>query len=391
MTHSDSFEFPQFFFDAFAAETAGDGGAARGVAAEAVPGRVMRVDRDRAQVLTPLGPRRAVAAGRLRQAATDDPTAQPVVGDWVVLEGVTPGADDADVRLRTVLPRRNHLTRRAAGAESRLGTRPRGQTLVANLDHAFIVNGLDRDFNPRRIERFLALAQAGGVDAVIVLNKADTLDEVELDAKLAQVEMIALGAPIHAISAATGAGLDALDRYLGAGRTIALLGSSGVGKSTLLNAWLGVDAAGGVATGPVRESDGRGTHTTTWRETVQLPGGAWAVDTPGLREVGLWVDDADTADGEGDGTPGFADIDALARSCRFADCRHQGEPGCAVQAAVNAGDLAPERLDAHHQLRAEMERLAAGKDRTKARREAKFRKSVTILHKRRQRDKHNGR
>ena len=232
----------------------------------------------------------------------------PTVGDRVRLQG------DVIVGLEP----RSSLVMRAGG-----------QLLAANVDQAWIVVAVGRDINARRVERFLALAAAARVDPIVIVNKSDLGDP-----PLAELTAVAGGAPVLPVSALNGTGLDAL--ALGPGQSAVLLGSSGAGKSTLINALLGVDKQ---ATGPVREYDERGRHTTTHRELVELPNGSLLIDTPGIKVVGLAATGSEAA---------FPDIDALARDCRFADCAHDGEPGCAV-----AGVIEPERLAAYKELRTE--------------------------------------
>jgi ribosome biogenesis GTPase len=295
-------------------------------------GRVCLEQRGAWHVLTAAGELPASLAGRLRHEATGRPDL-PVVGDWVVL---TVAPDEASARIELVLPRRSAFARRLAGATAE------AQVLAANLDVVFLVSGLDGDYNPRRIERAVTLAWESGARPVVVLNKADLCDDVE--ARLAEVASVAPGVPVHATRGLDGGGLEAFTRELSRGVAGALLGSSGVGKSTIINRLLGRDE---LATAAVREHDSRGRHTTTHRELFVLPGGGLLVDTPGLREFGLW--------GEGSGIAAtFADVDALAPECRYRDCRHADEPGCAVRQAVDDGRLDPERLASFHKLAKEL-------------------------------------
>lgn len=304
-----------------------------------VPARVAREDRDRYVVLDDSGARSAELAGRLRHEAHSR-AELPAVGDWVALR---PGAASPAV-IDAVLPRTSAFMRKAAGETTE------EQIVAANVDTVFLVSGLDGDFNPRRIERYLASAWESGAEPVVVLNKADLA--ADLEAMRAEVESLAPGVAVVPLSALGGSGLDALAPWLGAGRTVALLGSSGVGKSTLVNALLGEQRQ---ATGGVREDDSRGRHTTTHRELVPLPGGALLLDTPGMRELQLWGDE-----GALDGA--FPEIASLAEGCRFRDCGHESEPGCAVLEALGRGALDEDRLDSWRKLQRELQRLERRQD-----------------------------
>jgi ribosome biogenesis GTPase len=298
-----------------------------------IPGRVSAQHRGEYSVLTELGELRARVAGRLRHEASSGADL-PAVGDWVALEEQT---------IHAVLPRRSAFQRKV-----NLGA-AEAQVLAANLDAIFVVTGLDADFSPRRLERYLTLAWESGATPVVVLTKADLCHDPY--ALLLEAEGVALGVPVHLVSNVTGEGLDELAPHLGPARTVALLGSSGVGKSSLANRLLGHEAQ---VTKELAE-DGTGRHTTTARELFRLPGGALLVDTPGLREVQLWSAD--------DGIEqAFADVDELAVDCRFNDCAHRREPGCAVQAAIDEGHLPRERLQSYRALQRELERLAAKQD-----------------------------
>ncbi len=316
-----------------------------------VPMRVAREDRDRFLLIGTEGERAAVLAGRLRHeslAAAE----RPAVGDWVAVRAAD---GDGDAVVVAVLPRASAFSRKRAGETTD------EQIVAANVDTVLLVSGLDHDFNPRRIERYLAAAWDSGATPVVVLNKADLADD--LDARLAEVADVAPGVEVIALSALEGAGLDALASWLLPGRTLALLGSSGVGKSTLANALLGEAR---LATGAVREDDQRGRHTTTRRELLVLPCGALLLDTPGMRELQLWADD-DALEGA------FPEIAALAASCRFRDCAHESEPGCAVLAAEADGTLVPERLASWRKLQRELRWLASRQDaRARAEEEAKW-------------------
>lgn len=262
---------------------------------------------------------------------TPDRASMPVVGDWVAARIVGPGQAIVDA----VLPRSTLFSRRAPGR------REDQQPIAANIDVVFLVCGLDGDFNLRRLERYLALTAESGAAPVIVLNKSDACDD--LAGRIEETAIVAGAAPIVACSAREDAGLQGLDSFLGSGRTVALLGSSGVGKSTIVNRLLGEDR---FRTHDVRESDSRGRHTTTHRELVPLPRGGALIDNPGMRELQLWAsqESVDAA---------FEEISDLAAGCRFRDCAHAGEQGCAVEAAYARGEITSDRLESYRKLLAE--------------------------------------
>lgn len=274
-------------------------------------------------------------AGKLLHSQRGD---YPVTGDWVFV-------DDAVVT--AVIPRKNILSRGESGARgSRTGATTREQAIAANLDAVFIVCGLDRDFNLRRIERYLALIYNCGLSPVVVLTKADLHDNP--DAFRLEVEDIAFGVPVVLTSMQDDRGRSELASHLGHGRTIAMVGSSGAGKSTLANMLHGEDIQ---TTGAVSCYDGKGRHTTTARELIRMPQGGMLMDNPGIREIAFHED------GHGVDSA-FAEIQELAGNCRFADCSHQHEPGCAVLRAVQEGELAPERLESYHKMKREMQYLS---------------------------------
>jgi ribosome biogenesis GTPase len=286
-------------------------------------GRVALVHREHCIVWTPNGEVTATISGHLRHLDQD----LPCVGDWVILrEGTV---------ISQVLPRRTQLSRKDPGK------RLREQVLAANMDLLFIVSGLDRDYNPRRLERYLVLAHESGARPVILLNKADLRGDVADVVRL--TERHAPGVPVFALSALERRGLEAIAQNAEPGQTAALIGSSGAGKSTIVNALLGETRQ---RTTDVREADSKGRHTTTHRELIRMPGNWLLMDLPGLRELQLWADPEriDTA---------FADIAELAERCRFRDCSHHEEPGCAVR---DAG-LDPDRLQSYRKLQRELNYL----------------------------------
>jgi ribosome biogenesis GTPase / thiamine phosphate phosphatase len=318
-----------------------------------VPGRVSVQHRGAWDVLTEDGEFRARLPGRVRRDA-DSVSDLPVVGDWVALE---PASGREPAAIRAVLPRRTKFSRLAAHDPGSDVTRE--QVVAANVDIVFLVASLVDDLSPRRFERYLTLAWESGARPVILLTKADL--EPDPGPAFASVQEIAGdGVPVHTISVRTGLGLDDIRRHLGAGITAALLGPSGVGKSTLVNALAGEDV---MSTGAVRD-DGTGRHTTTRRQLVILPGGGLIVDNPGMRELHLWL----AADGLEEA---FEDVSELEARCKFSDCRHQGEPGCAIREALEDGSLDPDRWQSYLALRQELEELEerlARKERSRARR-----------------------
>jgi ribosome biogenesis GTPase len=305
-----------------------------------LPARVAREHRELYDVRLDEGELAARVSGRMRhlaQSRSDFPT----VGDWVAVE---PRPEDGDATIHALLPRKSRFCRKVAAL------RTEEQVVAANIDTVFLVTGLDANFNLRRIERYLTVARDSGAEPVVVLNKVDLCPEP--DPLIDEARTVAAGVPVCAISAATGQGLDALRPYVGAGSTAALLGSSGVGKTTIINSLTGRDA---LKTGEVRQADGRGRHVTTWKELIELPGAGVIIDTPGMRELQLW--------GDGDGLRGsFEEIEDLARRCRFRDCRHEKEPGCAVKEALEQGSLDADRYKSYLKLRRELAYLSVRKD-----------------------------
>jgi len=310
------------------------------------PARVAAQHRGAYVVYAESGERPAEIAGRLRHGAVTAADL-PAVGDWVAVENEPSAATGT---IHAVLERATAFSRKAAGEEVE-------QVVAANVDVVFIVSAFGSDLNVRRLERYLASGWESGAQPVIVLNKSDL--EEDLQAAVTEVEAVAFGVPVHVVSCLDGAGLDQLEPHLAANRTVALLGSSGVGKSSLLNRLLGWERQEVQAI----RGDGRGRHTTTHRELVPLPGGGLVLDTPGMRELGLWA--AGTGVDEA-----FADVSDLAAACRFPDCAHETEPGCAVRAAIADARLAEERLESYRKLQRELRHLELKAD-PRARAEAR--------------------
>jgi ribosome biogenesis GTPase len=317
------------------------------------------------RVLSDEGEALARVSGRLRHHAAAR-AEFPAVGDWV---GIDNAHEDGMVRIRVVLPRASRFSRRAAG------DRTEEQVVAANIDTVFLVAGLDADFNPRRIERYLLVAGESGATPVVVLNKADLVSDPDL--YVDQVRSLAPTAAIHAVSCSHPASLNVLHAYLDRGRTAALLGSSGVGKSTIVNRLVGYDL---LATREVRVADSRGRHTSTSRQMVLLPQHGILIDTPGMRELQLW----ETGDAAADT---FSEIHSLADGCRFRDCGHESEPGCAVIGAVERGELSALRLESYRKLKREQAHQHRMQDQ-RAQQDGKRRtKALTKLLARRLKDK----
>ena len=296
-----------------------------------MPARVTAHHRGLWRVVTAEGERNARLSGRFALDAAQGE--HPVVGDWLACGGQD-GSDD--LIIHALLPRASVFTRRAVSGGG-------VQFIAANIDIVFLVAALNGDLNLRRLERYLVAARESGAAPVIVLTKSDLAEDA--GAAVREVEAIAGGAPVAALSARTGVGLDGLSPWLQPGRTAALLGSSGAGKSTLLNALAGTAL---MDTGAIRASDDRGRHTTTHRELFRLPGGALLIDTPGMREFGVLAEDAALE-------ASFADVAELMTQCRFGDCAHATEPGCAVLAALADGALSDERWKAYQKLQKELD------------------------------------
>ena len=303
-------------------------------------GRVALEQRGAYRLYTENGELPARVSGKLRfdsESAADF----PAVGDWVAF---SKPERDGLARIHGVLPRRSKFSRKAAGANTE------EQVVAANVDTVFLVQGLDHDFNLRRLERYLVAAFESNAAPVVILSKADLCNEV--DERILEVETVALGTPVHAISSVTGHGLDEIPQYISNGVTIAFLGSSGVGKSTLINRIVGEDIQ---KTLEVREHDSRGRHATTHRELIVLKSGGLLIDTPGMRELQLW-------EVGGSLSEAFSDVASIAAACYFNDCRHQNEPGCAVREALADGTLDADRYDHYLKLERELEYLDSRMD-----------------------------
>jgi ribosome biogenesis GTPase len=335
------------------------------LAAEApglVPARVLSEERGRYLVAGAAGEGPASASGRLRFDAELDPLAAwPAVGDWVALDPTAEGSEplDGEHRLiQRVLPRRTAVVR-----GSPTDRRMPAQVLAANVDVVFVVTSMNAEFNPRRLERYLAVAWESGGTPVVLLSKADLAGDI--DGYRLAAKATAPGVDVIAVSAVTGEGLDLVRAHLGAGRTVVFMGSSGVGKSSIVNALAGERL---LDTAAIREDDARGRHTTTRRQLIRLADGL-LIDTPGLRELGV-------IDAEGVSTA-FDDVEGVAAGCRFNDCQHRSEPGCAIRAALHDGSLAADRFDAYAKLQREAHRASLATDAIARRAE---RKRWNVIH-----------
>jgi ribosome biogenesis GTPase / thiamine phosphate phosphatase len=333
------------FFSSFFEQHAPDGHS---------PARVTFQGRDIYRIITAGGEFLAEPSGRMRHFA--DESEWPVCGDWVT---VTVHGDGA--LIHEILPRRTCISRKDPGK------RTSEQVLAANIDTVFLVSGLDADFNLRRIERYLVIVREGGAEPVILLNKADLCPDPA--GAIDEVRRISPGSPVFCVSALDSASLAGLDAFLLRGRTVALLGSSGVGKSTLLNLWLDEPVQ---KTREVIPGSDRGRHTTTARQLFFTSWGGMVIDTPGLREIQVWGTDAGAS-------AAFPDIEALAGSCRYRDCTHEREPGCAVRAAARSGALEPNRLENYLKLRREIGFLALRQEHTASYVEKQRWKKVSTL------------
>ena len=293
-----------------------------------IPARVTAVHKERYEIVCAHGITHARLKTREYFVETQD---FPTAGDFVMIHYI----ENGDSQILATLPRRTCFSRREPGPI------PRDQAVAANFDYVFIMQSLNQDFNPKRLERYLTLAWQSGATPVILLTKADLVEDYW--DYLTQVERVAVGVNTHVVSAHTGQGLSRLNAYLQPGKTVVFLGSSGVGKSSLVNALAGQEL---MAVSAIREDDSKGRHTTTHRQLIRLDSGVMVIDTPGMRELGMW----DVSEGLVDA---FTDVEKHLGRCRFSDCRHESEPGCAIKAAIAAGELDPMRWESYKNLKEE--------------------------------------
>lgn len=305
-----------------------------------VPGRISIEHKGLYNVLTEHGELLGEITGKIRFNATGRHDF-PAVGDWVAVQAIP---QEGKAYIHNILPRKSKFSRKAAGHTTD------EQIVATNVDTVFLVNALNQDFNLRRLERYLLMAWESGATPVIVLSKADLCEDVQK--YMDEVETIAFGVPTFAVSAEKGTGLEALSSYISEGETVALLGSSGVGKSTLVNKLFGSEI---LKTNTIRDEDGKGKHTTTHRELLVLEGGGILIDTPGMRELQLW-------EGDNSLSHSFQDVEGFAEKCRFRDCTHHNEPGCGVQAAIETGELNKERYNSYLKLQRELAYFARKED-----------------------------
>ena len=290
-----------------------------------IPARVTAVHKERYEIVCEHGITHARLKTKEYFVESQD---FPTTGDFVMIQYI----DNGDSQILTTLPRRTFFSRREPGPI------PRDQAVAANFDYVFIMQSLNLDFSPKRLERYLTLAWQSGATPVILLTKADLVEDYW--DYLTQVERVAAGVNAHVVSAHTGQGLNRLNTYLQPGKTVVFLGSSGVGKSSLVNALAGEEI---MTVSSIREDDSKGRHTTTHRQLIRLKSGVMIIDTPGMRELGMW----DVSDGLGEA---FADVEKFLGKCRFSDCQHESEPGCAIKAAIASGELDQMRWESYRKL-----------------------------------------
>jgi ribosome biogenesis GTPase len=307
-----------------------------------MPARIALEERTLYTAYSEIGELTGKVTGRFRYNARSR-SDYPVVGDWVAIKG---NPDTEKMSIHGVLPRKSKFSRKISATEGRITEE---QVISSNIDTVFLVIALDADFNIRRIERYLSIVQESGANLVVVLNKMDICHNVYEYIK--KVKSITRGVPIYAVSALENTGIEQLDTYLSKGQTVTLVGSSGAGKSTLINSILGEDRQ---ATGDVREYDGKGRHITIKRELILLPGGGLVIDNPGMRSISLW--------GETGVDETFEDIVTLSKQCKFKDCQHKTEPGCAIKKAIEDGTLDKERYRNYLKLQRELRILAMKKE-----------------------------
>ena len=293
-----------------------------------IPARITAVHKERYEIVCQHGITHARLKTKEYYVDTQD---FPTTGDFVMINYI----ENGDSQILATLPRRTYFSRREPGPV------PRNQAVAANFDYVFIMQSLNMDFNPKRLERYLTLAWQSGATPVVLLTKADLVEDYW--DYLTQAERVAAGVNIHVVSAHTGQGLARLNAYLQPGTTVVFLGSSGVGKSSLVNALAGEAV---MAVSAIREDDSKGRHTTTHRQLIRLRSGVMIIDTPGMRELGMW----DVSEGLSDA---FADVEIFLGKCRFSDCKHEREPGCAIKAAIDAGELDIARWESYRKLQEE--------------------------------------
>ena len=315
---------------------------------DSIPCRIISEFKSSYRVQTGKAEFYAVLAGRMRYNA-DPEYGYPAVGDWVAAVR----ADEEQCIIHAILPRKSKFSRKSEYRRRADGMKTEEQVIASNIDTVFVISALDgRNFNLRRLERYLTLAWKSGASPVIVLNKVDLCSDP--DGYIQDSEEIAVGVPVHAVSATEYIGITGIRKYITPGQTAALLGSSGVGKSALINALLGSEKQ---VTNETRAVDGKGRHTTTHRELILLPGGGMVMDTPGIREIQMWGNETDLQDS-------FDDIESLALQCRFSDCLHDKEPGCAIREAIENGELGGSRYQSYLKLRRELRYVALREDGT---------------------------